>query len=79
MALPTGIDLSSRFAFSLLNQILDYEKEKKKNYLLINLAFALQILKENKDKKDAEFNERFKHSEYSIQPPFTISEDSLFL
>lgn len=25
--------------------------------------FQLQILKENKDKKDAEFNERFKHSE----------------
>lgn len=25
----------------------------------------MQILKENKDKKDAEFNERFKHSECS--------------
>lgn len=25
----------------------------------------LQILKENKDKRDAEFNERFKHSEYT--------------
>lgn len=28
-------------------------------------SFEVQILKENKDKKDAEFNERFKHSEYS--------------
>lgn len=27
--------------------------------------FLFQILKENKDKKDAEFNERFKHSESS--------------
>lgn len=24
----------------------------------------MQILKENKDKKDAEFNERFKHSKF---------------
>lgn len=30
------------------------------NYISL---FCLQILKENKDKRDAEFNERFKHSE----------------
>ena len=27
------------------------------------MFLLVQILKENKDKKDAEFNERFKHSE----------------
>lgn len=33
--------------------------------LLLELYFSLkpQILRENKDKKDAEFNERFKHRE----------------
>ncbi|KAE8672116.1 hypothetical protein F3Y22_tig00111851pilonHSYRG00051 [Hibiscus syriacus] len=30
----------------------------------------MQILKENKDKKDAEFNERFKH-----RPPKALDED----
>lgn len=36
------------------------------NTKIIDLAclnYLGQILKENKDKKDAEFNERFKHSE----------------
>jgi hypothetical protein len=33
-------------------------------------VFQLQILKENKDKKDAEFNERFKH-----RPPKALDED----
>lgn len=30
---------------------------------MCSLTYQFQILKENKDKKDAEFNERFKHSE----------------
>lgn len=29
---------------------------------LFPFLLLIQILKENKDKKDAEFNERFKHS-----------------
>jgi hypothetical protein len=40
--------------------IFDYEK-----IITYWSSLHLQILKENKDKKDAEFNERFKHSEYS--------------
>lgn len=37
------------------------------NPLLLASAYvrAVQILQENKDKKDAEFNERFKHSKLS--------------
>nr|KJB22416.1 hypothetical protein B456_004G046700 [Gossypium raimondii] len=34
------------------------------------LILLMQILKENKDKKDAEFNERFKH-----RPPKALDED----
>lgn len=35
------------------------------NIFVVNYVslFCSQILKENKDKRDAEFNERFKHSE----------------
>ena len=36
------------------------------------IFFYLQILKENKDKRDAEFNERFKHSECSILFPMAF-------
>ncbi|WRX11062.1 FAM192A/Fyv6 [Theobroma cacao] len=38
--------------------------------LLFLKTLLLQILKENKDKKDAEFNERFKH-----RPPKALDED----
>ncbi|KAF3526225.1 hypothetical protein F2Q69_00049729 [Brassica cretica] len=37
---------------------------------LLNFISEEQILKENKDKKDAEFNERFKH-----RPPKALDED----
>ncbi|CAM8938053.1 unnamed protein product [Rhodiola kirilowii] len=37
-----------------------------------------EILKENKDKKDAEFNERFKHSKFLYCPQYNVI-DSLYI
>ncbi|KAG2406474.1 uncharacterized protein HKW66_Vig0057300 [Vigna angularis] len=83
-ALPREIDLSTMFVFSFfVTQNLHCnsqegielgfsEKMRKIDWegITHSRSFEVQILKENKDKKDAEFNERFKH-----RPPKALDED----
>lgn len=52
------------FLFHALSTNLLISYSDFNSMFLIYLVSKVQVLKENKDKRDAEFNERFKHSEF---------------